>query len=138
MKKFVLFILILSLTWTCFSTASPTVRDMIKTDPQIFFEFSTDIEDGVALEPIYELFGTRIAHMFSIIEVLDIEVKDNWEIVNFQFIQNFTEEDTIIALFDAEDDVIILFLKWTPDGIPIDFSLVPSGFNRLYLLSDYQ
>lgn len=139
MKKITLAILVIMLSFTCFATSSPTVKDTIRTNPKIPWEFATDIEDGVALSPIYDLFGTRLADKFSILEALDFEVQEDWGIVEFQFMEPFTEQDTVIGIFDIDEgEVIILFLEYEEGWFPIDFSLIPVGFTRMYIVSDYE
>lgn len=138
MKKIILIIFALMFTFTCLAATSPTVKGLIRTRPTIPFELAADIEDGAALYPIYELFGTRLASKFTIYEALDLEVEEDWELVEFQFLQPFTEEDTVIAVFDNDEaEFVMLFLEYEDGWFPIDFSLVPLGFNRMYILSDY-
>lgn len=139
MKKTLLVILVITLMcmYNGFATSSPTLESGIKTNPVIPFELATDIEDGIALNPIYELFGERIAAKFSIIEALDLEVQEDWELVEFKFMQNFTNEDTVIAVFDNDEEVTVLFLEYEDGIFPIDFTLIPNGFNRMYIVSDY-
>ena len=139
MKKITLAILVLMLSFTCFATSSPIVKDTIRTNPRIPWEFAADVEKGVALNPIYDLFGTRLASKFSIMEALDLEVEEDWEVVEFQFMQPFTKEDTVIAVFDNDwGEVIYLFLEYEEGWFPIDFTFVPIGFNRMYIVSDYE
>lgn len=140
MKKTLLVVLVMALMClTCgFAITSPTLKDMIVTNPVIPFEFAADIEDGVALSPIYELFGERIAAKFSIFEALDLNVQEDWELVEFKFIEEFTAADTVIAVFDNEEEVTVLFLEYEDGVFPIDFTLVPNGYNRMYIISDYE
>jgi hypothetical protein len=139
MKKILLTILVLMFTFTCFATSSPTLKGLTLTRPEIPFEFVTDIEDSAALSIIYDLFGTRLANKFAIYEALDIEVEENWGIIEFQFMYPFTDEDTVIAVFDNdESEFVMLFLEYEDGWFPIDFSLVPIGFNRMYIVSDYE
>ena len=51
----------------------------------------------------------------------------------------FTDEDTVIAVFDNDEgEFVMLFLEYEDGWFPIDFSLVPIGFNRMYIVSDYE
>ena len=140
MKKTLLVVLVIALMCSIygFATTSPTLKDMIVTNPVIPFELAADIENGVALSPIYELFGKRIAAKFSIFEALDLEVQEDWELVEFKFIEEFTAEDTVIAIFDNDEEVTVLFLEYEDGVFPIDFTLVPNGYNRMYIVSDYE
>lgn len=140
MKKTLLVVLVMALMClTCgFAITSPTLKDMIVTNPVIPFEFAADIEDGVALSPIYELFGERLAAKFFIFEALDLDVQEDWEVVEFKFIEEFTAEDTVIAVFSNDEEVTVLFLEYEDGVFPIDFTLVPNGYNRMYIISDYE
>lgn len=138
MKRIVMFVMVLMLIFTASAAVnSPTLNAMVQTNPVIPFELAANVEEGIALNPIYELFGERIAATFSVWEALDMEVTENWGLVEFKFIQDFTAADTVIAVFDNGEEVTVLFLEYEDGVFPIDFMLVPNGFNRMYVVSDY-
>lgn len=138
MKKVLLAILVIMLSFNCFATSSPTLKGLIWTNPEIPFEFNTEIEDGVFLTAIYDLFGTRIANTFTLYESLILDVQTNWEVVELKFMQEFGPEDTVIAIFNNDEEVNVLFLEYENGVFPIDFTLVPNGHNIMYIISDYE
>lgn len=134
----VLVIIILICNFNCFATSSPTLKGMIYTNPPIPFKIVENLENTNALNPVYELFGSRIASKFAILEALDLDVQDDWGIVEFKFIENFSTEDTVIAVFDNGKEFRLVFLEYENGFFPIDFSLIPSDFTRMYIISDYE
>lgn len=139
MKKFITICLILMLTISAIAEiTSPTLKNSIITNPIIDFEIATNIEETVALNPIYELFGTNIASKFSVIEALDFTITEDMECVEFTFIEYFTEEDTVILVFDYEEsEVFFIFTEIEEGKVIVDFTLIPNGFTRMYVVSDY-
>ena len=141
MKKVILAILVILSTINCFAISSPSSDTLIQTNPVIPFDLiaADEIEEGFALEPIYAWFGTRLADTFHIWEAITVEVQPDWEIIKFRFLEDFTQEDTIFAVFDNDEtDYIIFALDVEDYWVSIDFSTIPLGFNRIYIVSDYE
>ena len=119
-------------------TTSPTLKNSIIIVPAIDFEFATNIEEAVALNPIYELFGTNIAEKFSVLEALDFAITEEMECVEFTFIEHFTEKDTVILVFDYDESkVFFIFAEIDEGKVIVDFTLIPNGRARMYVVSDY-
>lgn len=142
MKKIILAILVFMFTLTPgFAAPSPTLKGEIYTKPTIPFEFASEIELNTVDGLIFDLFGKRIARQFHICEALEFDVQEDWGIVEFKFMQEFTDEDTVLAIFQPiseEGESFILFLEYEDGWFPIDFTIIPLGVNRMYIVSDYE
>ena len=74
----------------------------------------------------------------TIYEALEIDVDPTWEVIEFKFMQEFSEEDTVIAVFNNGEEITALFLEYEDGVFPIDFTFIANGLNQMYIISDYE